>query len=817
MLEEQHMPAKQIPITIAARLIYHLGEQLISDEFVALLELIKNSYDADATKCVVTINSHAETSHGMGSIVIQDNGNGMLPHTVVNDFLRLATNYKKVNKVSPFYKRRALGEKGLGRLSYQRLGKYVMVRTVPRIERLKESVQPEDKAYLESQNTNCIDITMNWDGFSDTDDISDVFATVEETYVPNASKGTEIIIEGIRNPNFWILNTEKRIRLQNEILALINPFVESKSKGAFYLTLDINGEKFLIDSINEEIVDKLSDVSSHFSFDGRTLTLTAEFKKKYIDRQKEQYLSTWKKKDFDVVEDNFDSSLFEKREFIVDLSSESAWEKECQLPEHSVSMLHGSPAIDFVFDGSFYMVDKSNANRTEIDKNILTENLYVQRNFQRIGQIWDRISGVYVYRDQFRILPYGSNDWLGFTARSQKGKATILKQGNVTGYIHIVGEKSETIQEQTNRQGILEDEYGSNFLLILNNIITEQLFCWDKLLRGQFTRPKEDNNTHLLWNSNNTIAFKNRESAEKDYEIAEKKLIRTISDAQSTSDQISFFDMESMKKQVGELTEDAETLRKATNEVKKDLTQKMALISSKLSEFEEIVPLLGQTMIIETTTHELSRIYARLAASSSELSTYTRQLCEPASKLNRIVLELNGEVSELDLQLNHLLPTQRNKLKDIQSIDMKAFLGEQYVGDGAVSKRLAKKDISCKVTGDSFLVQASQGNMIVIFDNLVINAEYWLDKDEIKERDIFFNCLSPSTVQVWDSGLGIAQEIENVLFEPFQTMKRGGRGLGLYIVQELLSIMNASIELLQERNSFGNRYKFQITFQESTS
>ena len=104
--------------------------------------------------------------------------------------------------------------------------------------------------------------------------------------------------------------------------------------------------------------------------------------------------------------------------------------------------------------------------------------------------------------------------------------------------------------------------------------------------------------------------------------------------------------------------------------------------------------------------------------------------------------------------------------------------------------------------------------MIVVFDNLVINSEYWLDKDDIQERKINFHCVSPDTVQVWDSGLGVAKEIENSLFEPFQTMKRDGRGLGLYIVQELLSLMNADIELLQERNSAGRRYKFQITFQE---
>ena len=85
------MNTRKIPITVAARLLYHLGEQLISDELVALLELVKNSYDADATKCVVKVDSYADTPYGKGTIVINDNGNGMLASTVEKDFLRLAT------------------------------------------------------------------------------------------------------------------------------------------------------------------------------------------------------------------------------------------------------------------------------------------------------------------------------------------------------------------------------------------------------------------------------------------------------------------------------------------------------------------------------------------------------------------------------------------------------------------------------------------------------------------------------------------------------------------------------------------------------
>lgn len=199
------MNTKQIPISVAARLIYHLGEQLISDELVALLELIKNAYDADATKCIVTVDSNADTPFGAGEITITDNGNGMLPHTVTKDFLRLATSYKKENKVSPYYKRRTLGEKGLGRLSYQRLGKCITVTTIARRDRLVMSKDDYQSCVVEDNN--CIEITMNWDGFSDDASINDVYATVVERHVCKPlAYGTTIKIQGIRNNSFWQLH-----------------------------------------------------------------------------------------------------------------------------------------------------------------------------------------------------------------------------------------------------------------------------------------------------------------------------------------------------------------------------------------------------------------------------------------------------------------------------------------------------------------------------------------------------------------------------------------------------------------------------------
>lgn len=808
------MKSRQIPISVAARLIYHLGEQLISDELVALLELIKNSYDADATRCVVKVDSSAETPYGPGVITIQDNGNGMLPYTVENDFLRLATNYKKVNKVSPYYKRRTLGEKGLGRLSYQRLGRFVQVRTIPRINRLNETMHPSDRQSIAAGQINCIDITMDWDSFTDSDDISKVYATVEEKRVDQPKFGTYIAIQGIRNSNFWELSLEKRRRLQDEILALINPFVETKNTAAFNLELDVNGERFLIDSIDESIVNRLSDVSSHFSFDGHILTLRAEFKEKYIMRQKEQYLESWEKKGFSVVVDKFDVSSYSIKAFTAQLDIESVWEKECQLTAHSVNLVDSKPATDFAFDGSIYAVDKSVANRTGIDKEIMEESLFVQNNFQKIGKLWDRIAGVYMYRDQFRILPYGKSDWLGFTQRSQKGKATIFKMGNVTGYVRLNGEKSESIREQTNRQGILEDEYGLNFLMILDKIIVQKLFEWDKAIRNNFTGPKLDPQKNICWTSNRLFGFKQMPNARKAYEEIDAKLDSVLSKTQESSAQVSIYEAERLKKDVSQLTASIDTFRKASRDVQTDYQQKLSLTEKMLSEYKEIMPLLGQTLIIETATHELNRIYSNLSQYTSNLSKYSNHLSPSSPQLAQIVLLLRKEVAGLDMQLNHIMPTQRYKLRDIQDIDLFSFFTKQYIEDNAITRRLEKAQIKCYTLGSPFLTKASIGNMIVIFDNLVINSEYWLDKSNVAKKEIYFECVPGNIVKVWDSGLGIDKEIEGTLFEPFHTMKRDGRGLGLYIVQELLALMGATIELLEDQNIYGNRYKFEIAFQE---
>ena len=102
-----------------ARILNQLGEQLIKSEGIALLELIKNAYDADATFCHVTMENISDKNKAR--IIISDDGCGMDVERIRRTWLELGTNYKESlaaneeTKRTPKFHRMRLGEKGICR------------------------------------------------------------------------------------------------------------------------------------------------------------------------------------------------------------------------------------------------------------------------------------------------------------------------------------------------------------------------------------------------------------------------------------------------------------------------------------------------------------------------------------------------------------------------------------------------------------------------------------------------------------------------------------------------------------------------------
>jgi|SRR5271157_3766874 len=119
--------------TVDTHLFRELGELLVGRDSTALVELIKNSYDADATE--VTVYGEGLNSPVTGRIVVTDNGIGMSRDQFVRGFLRIASRLREEgDRRSALFRRRYTGAKGVGRLAAQKLARYMRIESYPNPE-----------------------------------------------------------------------------------------------------------------------------------------------------------------------------------------------------------------------------------------------------------------------------------------------------------------------------------------------------------------------------------------------------------------------------------------------------------------------------------------------------------------------------------------------------------------------------------------------------------------------------------------------------------------------------------------------------------
>ena len=121
-------PEEQLAFSVDTHLLRELGSLLVGRDSTALVELIKNAYDADASVVVV----HGERLGDHGVISVQDNGHGMTRDDFVSKFLRIAGRSKEGgSRRSPLYNRKYTGAKGIGRLSAHKLGERLTLESSP--------------------------------------------------------------------------------------------------------------------------------------------------------------------------------------------------------------------------------------------------------------------------------------------------------------------------------------------------------------------------------------------------------------------------------------------------------------------------------------------------------------------------------------------------------------------------------------------------------------------------------------------------------------------------------------------------------------
>ncbi|WP_375492669.1 ATP-binding protein [uncultured Nostoc sp.] len=180
------------------KILQRLGEELVPNPDQGIIELVKNSYDADATECTVEL---IKTSAIGGSIIISDNGIGMDKDGISEGWLVLGRSKKAIREVTQLG-RLPVGNKGLGRLAALQMGSQVLLKT-----------RPKDEPGIEYS------LTINWDDFQEADVVEDVPFDVQKSST-NQQHGTDIIVSNLKN----IFNKRDIQRLARELLLLADPF-----------------------------------------------------------------------------------------------------------------------------------------------------------------------------------------------------------------------------------------------------------------------------------------------------------------------------------------------------------------------------------------------------------------------------------------------------------------------------------------------------------------------------------------------------------------------------------------------------------------
>ena len=227
---------KPLNFSVDARTILQLGRDSIKNPTTAVIELVKNGYDADATSISVDIQKDV--------IRIFDNGSGMSFETLSNNWLRIGYSDKKKNTYS-LKNRRKTGEKGIGRISADRLGESLTLIT-------------------KTKDGPAVQLSVQWNDFDiEGADLSQVPVYIKALdKFSSFQKGTEIIIHGLRQD--WQKADIERLYI--ELSMLVSPFVTRDE-------LQISFHNHLLSEYNkvvETTYDNAAELLIEASYDGKS-------------------------------------------------------------------------------------------------------------------------------------------------------------------------------------------------------------------------------------------------------------------------------------------------------------------------------------------------------------------------------------------------------------------------------------------------------------------------------------------------------------------------------------------------------------------
>jgi signal transduction histidine kinase len=807
---------------IDASVVFQLGESLITDAVQALMELVKNSYDADASYCKVNVSTNpvdnpSSPFYGAkGWIEIDDDGTGMNLDAIRNGWLTISNSSKRVLKRgggTTVKGRTPLGDKGLGRLGTQRLG-----------QNLEMVTRTEGSAVQQK-------VWFSWDEFLDQRVLSDVQVKREEQRATRP-RGTTLTVSSLRDIDVWqgIGATELETRLSQ----MISPY---KALRNFTVHANVNGHDLNFVEISDRLRD-LAQVRYSLSFDGSLLAIGGRARLQYV--RPEAAATPNDKAIFRrLVEDdegtaffNFLASRKRSEDFRLQHSRDGwfvRFERNLDVDEiDKIIFVDGHAANPGAFSGEVDFFSLGQESSAE-------QNIYSTQDYRKTIE---SLSGIKVYRDGFGIpVP---TDWLNLGRQWTKARSYYtLKPQNTLGYIAISAKANGQLQEKTDREGFTDNAYFRNFMTLLSTFVSFSEDIQQFLRRGYNEFRKAHERAVANVDEEETAeSLSARMSAvlgqagQHRYRVQETglRLKTTIRAADDLLGKLNNRDAptpssaevaalvlklrEDMSKAASDVIEAQKYLEEASSLAKSGgvLATEIENLREQIRQVYEIISL-GLTA--EALSHEINNVIMQLGERTKKVSRLLRATGSKDLKLFTYLEYVESAVAALRRQMIFLEPSLRYAREKREKIDLNEYSKELLQH---YTLHFTSSPIHVSVVPQAgrapFVIEMNKGKLVQILDNLVLNSEYWI-KEGFRsgaERGTITLEFKRPYILVSDSGPGIDVSVENSLFEPFVTTKTKGRGrgLGLYIVQQLLRAEGCDIELIKSRNSKGRLFTFQI-------
>ena len=404
----------------SARVVLEIGRDSIESKLVALSEIIKNAYDANAKNCNVILkadgNSENLLDKEITSIEIIDDGVGMSENDLVNNWMVIGTSSKKSDKLNMTCGRVPIGEKGIGRFAVNKIGNLLTLTT-------------------KRENSPCYEICIDFTRFESDTSLENVDFEIVQTHnvvLEKHGHGTILKIENLNEK--W--SYEEISKVYDEILKLQSPFKTENDVFNVHFVLP-NGYSLDNKLKPEEVLEK--------SLWRAEILIKANADKSVMNFEFNPYVEM---KGFNAIKKSitFDHCLYSKKSPLkIDLNN-------YKIGDFSIRL--------FAFHRSTNVLKMLGDKRRSL-KEYLDEN-----------------GGVRIYRGGQRVYNYGSKneDWLDLNLKRLNSPGKKLSKNILIGIIDLDPINSSDLKEKTNREGFTENEAFLEFKKLVSAVVDKFAF-----------------------------------------------------------------------------------------------------------------------------------------------------------------------------------------------------------------------------------------------------------------------------------------------------------------------------------------------------